>query len=70
MTPASADVVDLPRIYIDAGFRKRVVARVTDVETQRFWRDEFPSYQKGVRSEAVAPILNKAGQINAPPARG
>jgi hypothetical protein len=63
-----ASLIDLPRIYIDDRFRERVVARVTDVETRRFWRDEFPSYQKNFRSEAVAPILNKAGQINASPA--
>ena len=33
----------------------------------RFWRDEFPSYTKTFRSEAVAPILNKAGQFTASP---
>jgi hypothetical protein len=63
-----ATLIDLPRIYIDDRFRERVVARVTDAETLRFWRDEFPSYQKNFRSEAVSPILNKAGQINASPA--
>lgn len=36
--------------------------------TLRFCRDEFPAYQKGFRSEAVSPILNKAGQLNASPA--
>jgi hypothetical protein len=40
---------------------------VTHPETIRFWRHEFPSYTKTFRSEAVAPILNKAGQITASP---
>ncbi len=63
-----ATLIDLPRVYIDDRFRDSIVSRVTDAETLRFWRDEFPSYQKGFRSEAVSPILNKAGQINASPA--
>src|SRR5262249_19806731 len=40
---------------------------VTDPETLRFWREEFPSYSKTLQSDAVAPILNKAGQFAASP---
>jgi hypothetical protein len=40
---------------------------VTDPETLRFWREEFPSYTKAFRSEAFAPILNKVGQFTASP---
>ena len=40
---------------------------MTDPETQRFWLEEFPSYTKSLRSEAIAPILNKVGQIAASP---
>ena len=58
----------MPRLYTDDRFRERVVcAESTDPETLRFWREEFPSYTKAFRSEAVAPILNKAGQIAASP---
>ena len=57
----------LPRLYTDDRFRERVVAHVTDPETLRFWHEEFPSYTKSLRSEAIAPILNKAGQIAASP---
>jgi DNA helicase HerA-like ATPase len=35
--------------------------------TLRFWQEEFPSYTKQLRAEAVAPILNKVGQIAASP---
>jgi hypothetical protein len=62
-----ATLIDLPRLYTDDVFRDRVVAAVTDPETLRFWRDEFPSYVKTLRSEAISPILNKAGQIAASP---
>jgi len=60
-------LIDLARLYTDDRFRDRVVARVTDSETLRFWLEEFPSYTKSLRSDAVAPILNKVGQIAASP---
>jgi hypothetical protein len=62
-----ATLIDLARLYTDDCFRDRVVARVTDAETRRFWLEEFPTYTKSLRSDAIAPILNKAGQIAASP---
>lgn len=62
-----ATLIDLARLYTDDRFRDRVVSRVTDSETLRFWREEFPSYSKSLRSEAISPILNKVGQIAASP---
>src|SRR6202171_1706430 len=62
-----ATLIDLPRVYTDDNFRERVLRSVPDPETLRFWREEFPSYTKAFRSEAVAPILNKAGQFTASP---
>ncbi len=62
-----ATLIDLPRIYTDDRFREKILRSVTDPENMRFWRDEFPSYTKTFRSEAVAPILNKAGQFTASP---
>lgn len=62
-----ATLIDLPRVYIDDSFRERLLRGITDPESIRFWREEFPSYTKAFRSEAVAPILNKAGQFTASP---
>jgi hypothetical protein len=62
-----ATLIDLPRLYTDDLFRERVVERVTDPETRRFWNEEFPGYSKQFRTEAAAPILNKAGQFAASP---
>lgn len=62
-----ATLIDLPRIYIDDPFRERLLQFVQDQETLRFWRDEYPTYVRAFRSEAVAPILNKAGQFTASP---
>src|SRR5579864_2082387 len=41
-----ATLIDLSRLYTDDNFRARVVRSVTDPETLRFWREEFPSYTK------------------------
>ena len=62
-----ATLIDLPRLYTDDLFRERVIKSVTDPETRRFWCNEFPSYTKQFRTEAVAPILNKVGQFAASP---
>jgi hypothetical protein len=62
-----ATLIDLPRLYTDDNFRERVLRSVTDPENLRFWHEEFPTYTKNFRSEAVAPILNKAGQFTASP---
>ena len=62
-----ATLLDLPRLYTDDAFRERIIAKVTDPETRRFWHEEYPSYTKTQRAEAAAPILNKAGQFSASP---
>ncbi len=62
-----ATLLDLPRLYTDDAFRGRIVAKVTDPDTMRFWQEEYPSYTKQQRAEAAAPILNKAGQFTASP---
>jgi DNA helicase HerA-like ATPase len=62
-----ATLIDLPRLYTDDPFRERVLRSVADPETLRFWTEEFPGYSKTLRSDAIAPILNKAGQIAASP---
>jgi hypothetical protein len=62
-----ATLIDLPRLYTDERFRARVIERVSDPETRRFWFEEYPSYPTAFRNEAAAPILNKAGQFAASP---
>jgi hypothetical protein len=60
-------LIDLPRVYMDDSFRDRLLRSVVDPETLRFWHEEFPGYTRALRAEAVAPILNKAGQFAASP---
>jgi hypothetical protein len=60
-------LIDLPRLYTDDEFRERIIRRVTDPITRRFWRDEFASYDQRFRADGAAPILNKVGQFAASP---
>jgi len=62
-------LIDLARLYTDDHFREHVVSRVSDPETLRFWQEEFPGYTKSLRSDAIAPVLNKVGQIVGPALR-
>jgi hypothetical protein len=63
-----ATLIDLPRVYTDEQFRARLVARVRDPITARFWTGEYPQYDQRYRAEAAGPILNKVGQLAASPA--
>ena len=67
MSHRHATLIDLPRLYTDERFRARVLEHVDDPETARFWDEEFPGYSKTLRADAIAPILNKAGQFTASP---
>src|ERR1700730_8581474 len=41
-----ATLIDLPRVYTDDRFREQLLHHVSDPESVRFWREEFPSYTK------------------------
>jgi len=62
-----ATLIDLPRLYTDDVFRSRVLESVRDPETRRFWSEEYAGYTPAFRTEAISPILNKAGQFAASP---
>ncbi len=65
----NSTMLGINRMFTDKKFRKKVVQKVTDVETKRFWTQEFPMYEKNERfkTEAIAPIQNKVGQFVASP---
>src|SRR5262252_9204865 len=68
LSAPGATLIELPRLYTDERYRAAVVARVRDPITARFWNQEYLQYDPRYRSEAAAPILNKAGQFAASPA--
>lgn len=59
-----SDVTDL---LTDEKFRKRLVENLDDPILKNFWTNEFDRMQDRMRTEAVAPILNKVGQFVSSP---
>lgn len=58
-----ATLLDITRLLTEVGFRNRVLVYVRRPEIRAFWTFEFDKYSQWLRSEAVAPILNKVGQF-------
>ncbi len=61
-------LLGLPRLFIDARFRTRLLAHCRDPVVAAFWQDEFASWNERYRSEAVAPVQNRVGTLLSPPA--
>ena len=63
-------ILGVQRMLVDAGYRAWVLRQVKDPMVRSFWLAEFPRYDKGFVTEAIAPIQNKVGQLlMAPPIR-
>ncbi|MBP7768364.1 type IV secretion system DNA-binding domain-containing protein [Candidatus Woesebacteria bacterium] len=63
-TARLSDVVDL---LTDAEFRRKIVDTLDDEILKNFWINEFDAMQDKLRTEAIAPILNKVGQFVSSP---
>ncbi len=56
-----ATLLDIQPLLTDPDFRNRVLLHVTNPHIIAFWQTEFAKYSPALRSEAIAPILNKTG---------
>ena len=56
-------MLDVPRLLMDAGFRKAALASLKNQQVREFWLLEFAKYFAWLRSEAISPILNKMGHF-------
>jgi len=56
-----ATLLDIQPLLTDSGFRKSALDHVKDEHILSFWRNEYEKYSPRLRSEAIAPILNKTG---------
>jgi len=66
-----ATLLGINRLLADAGYREKVVKRVSDPVVKSFWLKEFARYSERYEIEATAAIQNKIGQlISAPLIRG
>lgn len=67
-TPAPT-LLGLLRFLVDAEYRARALARVTDPVVRVFWAKEFPALGKQFTAEVTAPVLNKLGALASPVVR-
>lgn len=54
---------DTYRMLTEEAFRKKVIKKVTDPVIQSFWRVVYAGWGERYANEAVAPVLNKIGQL-------
>lgn len=51
------------RMFSDDAFRKKVVDHLSDHHVRSFWEDEYANWSEKYRTEAIAAIQNKIGQL-------
>lgn len=56
-------LMGIQRILVDDQFRKTILKRIQNPELLSFWKYEFGSWDPRSRSEKIAPIQNKVGQL-------
>ncbi len=57
-------LLDIPAVLTDSAYRTRCLKRAT---YRKFWDNEFGSWDDRYRNDAIAPVLNKVGQLVADP---
>ena len=58
--PNGATLLGVPRMLVDATYRRGVVRHTRNPSVRRFWEAEFEEWPERTRTEAVAAVLNKA----------
>ncbi len=56
-------LVDVAPLLTNDAFREKILGSLKDDVLRRFWVDEFANMHPRLKSEAIAPILNKIGQF-------
>lgn len=56
-----ATMLDIQPLLTNYHFRNKVLGYCTNEEVRAFWLQEFDKYPPALKSEAIAPILNKVG---------
>jgi hypothetical protein len=60
----NATLLDIPLVLTDSSYRTRCLRRAS---FKKFWENEFEAWDDRYRNEAIAPVLNKVGQLTANP---
>ncbi|PIR54499.1 hypothetical protein COU75_00575 [Candidatus Peregrinibacteria bacterium CG10_big_fil_rev_8_21_14_0_10_42_8] len=62
-----SSMLGIMRMYADDAYRAKIVSAVTDPMVKSFWNDEYAVWTEKYRTEAVAAIQNKVGQLLSTP---
>jgi type IV secretory pathway TraG/TraD family ATPase VirD4 len=62
-----ATLSDIPRLFRDHAYRKRIAASLKNEPVRLFWEKEFERYSFAYRADGVASIQNKIGAFLADP---
>ena len=63
----ATSMLGIMRMYADTPYRKKIVSRIGDPLVKSFWEDEYESWSEKYRTEALAAIQNKVGQLLSTP---
>jgi len=63
----ATSMLGIMRMYADNTYRKKIISRITDPVLKSFWVDEYESWSEKYRTEALAAIQNKVGQLLSTP---
>jgi hypothetical protein len=64
---SDATLSDIPRLFRDRAYRKRITASLKNEPVRLFWEKEFERYSFAYRADGVASIQNKIGAFLADP---
>lgn len=60
----NGSVIDIPKLLTNQSFRLKCLSKSS---YRAFWDDEFEQWDNRYRNDAIAPVLNKIGQLVADP---
>ena len=63
----TATLLDIQPLLLDQGFRNIVLLYTDNNAIHSFWHNEFDKYPPSFKTDAITPILNKAGVFTANP---
>jgi len=58
-----SSMLGIMRLFADDAYREKVVSKVTNSMVRSFWEDEYANWSEKYRTEAIAAIQNKIGQL-------
>jgi hypothetical protein len=63
----TATLADIPKLFGDPLYRKRVVGQLSNAPVRSFWQGEYERYSPSQRAQVIAPVENKVGAFLADP---